>query len=563
MGAVEEMSGRIVLRGGRVVSTEQDSLRSLGEQGLVSADVAIEHGVITEVGGVEPRDGDRVIDCTGRLVLPGFVDAHSHADGLVADDDVQLALLRQGVTTVITGQDGVSYVPGDGGYAAEYFAAINGGRPANAGSTVADYLASVDGTTRVNVGYLVPAGTVRFTVCGRSSGEADATELAAMVELVQQGLAEGALGLSTGLDYVPGQFQSTREIAALCVPVALAGGVYVSHMRGGYEANSRAGTEEIGRIAQLAHDATGRALPVHVSHLHADADIVLGALDALAAEGHDASFDAYPYIRGCSLLAMPLLPPALSAQPVDDVVRVLSDPDERERLRRDWFPEVARNPSLGPQWPSMITLAHVAAPEYEWALGLTLDEGSKRAGVDAVTFALDVMRASRLRTNMVMAVQNPRPVPELARIFAHPGHVGGSDGIFIGGHPHPRARGTFPRFLREYVRETGTWSWADAVRHLSASPASRFGLGDRGRIAPGAVADVIVVDPDAVADRATYDEPLREAVGIDDVLVAGVQVLAGGELARGEAAGGEPARGPLPGRGLRRERAANREGAAR
>jgi N-acyl-D-amino-acid deacylase len=347
---------------------------------------------------------------------------------------------------------------------------------------------------------------------------------------------------------VPGQFQSTREIAALCEPVARAGGVHVSHMRGGYEANTAAGTDEIAEIAVLVREATGVELPVHVSHLHADADIVLGALDALAAAGHDATFDAYPYVRGCSLMAMPLLPPELSARPTDEVVRVLGDPDERERLRREWFPNVDRNPSLGPAWPRQITRAHTAAPEYEWALGLTLAEASARAGGDAIDFALDVMRASRLRTNIVMAVRHPRSASELARIFAHPGHVGGSDGIFIGGHPHPRARGTFARFLREYVRETGAWSWPDAVRHLSLSPASRFGLGRRGRIEVCAVADVIVVDPAVVADRATYEEPLREAVGIDDVFVAGVPVLTKGELANGE-----PANGALPGRGLRRD----------
>jgi N-acyl-D-amino-acid deacylase len=190
----------------------------------------------------------------------------------------------------------------------------------------------------------------------------------------------------------------------------------------------------------------------------------------------------------------------------------------------------------------MITLAHLAAPEYAWAHGLTLDEAGRRAGVEPVDLALDVLAACRLEASAVMAVRSPRPATELARIFAHPRHMAGSDGIFVGAHPHPRAAGTFARYLREFVRELGTWSWADAVQHLSGLPAARFALGRRGAVAAGAVADLVLVDPETVADPATYADPRRDAVGIDDVFVAGVPVLAGGELT-----------GARPGRGLRRE----------
>ena len=541
-------SERIVLRDGAVVDAPVGDGRDAPSPRR--ADVAIAHGVITEVGEVEARPGNRVIDCTDRLVLPGFVDAHSHADGLLTDEHVQRALLKQGVTTVIAGQDGVSYAPGDGAYASEYFAAIDGAHPTYRGGGVAAYLAGVDGASRLNAAYLIPAGTVRFEVCGRSQEPASPDQLAAMTALVEQGMRDGAVGLSTGLDYVPGVFQSTHEIAVLCDPVALAGGVYVSHMRGGYEANASAGIREMQRIAELVREHTGHVLPVHVSHFHADADIVLGQLDELALAGTDATFDAYPYTRGCSLLGMPLLPPELSAHQVDEVVHALGDPGERARLRRDWFPRVAENASLGPDWPHMLTLAHVAAPQLAWAHGLTIADAAQQARSDPIDFALDVLLECRLQVNVVMAVRHARPVSELARIFAHPAHLGGSDGIFIGAHPHPRTRGTFARFLREYVRETGTWAWPEAVQHLSYGSVARFGLGDRGVVRRGAVADLIVVDPSAVADTATYEEPLREAVGIDDVVVAGTQVLAGGELTDAR-----------PGRGLKRTSRAARAAA--
>lgn len=525
------MTDRTVLRGGSVV----------GADGLVRGDVAIEAGVITRVGDVDARPGDAVVDASGRLVLPGFIDAHSHADGLLGDPGVVQTLLRQGVTTVIAGQDGVSYAPGDGGYASEYFAAINGPHPTYRGGGIAALLAAVDGASALNAGYLVPVGTVRFEVCGRGDRPATEEERRRMAALVAQGMAEGALGLSSGLDYVPGIFQDAGEIADLCVPVARAGGVYVSHLRGGYEANTAAGIAEIADISRRTERQVGAPLPVHVSHLHADADIVLGQLAELDAAGVDATFDAYPYVRGCTLLGMPLLPPEVSALPAPEAVARIADPAHRAALRDACTARATRSASLGPDWPDMITLAHIAAPELAWAHGLTLRAAAERAGTSPIDFALDALAASRLECSAVMAVRHPRPSSELARIFAHPAHIGGSDGIFIGAHPHPRAAGSFARFLREYVRDLGTWTWADAVHHLSTLPARRFGLARRGTVAAGAVADLAVVDPETVADTATYEQPREQAVGVDDVFVGGVRVLADGELT-----------GALPGRGLRR-----------
>lgn len=535
--AADAVPERIVLRGGSVIATA----------GPMRADVGIASGVITDVGLVPGRPGDAVVDATDRLVMPGFVDAHSHADGLLGDPDVTRALLRQGVTTVVVGQDGVSYAPGDGAYAAEYFAAINGAHPTYRGGGVSQFLASVADTSAVNAGYLVPAGTVRFEVCGRRAGPASADELARMIVLVEQGMADGALGLSTGLDYVPGIFQDAVEIAALCAPVAQAGGLYVSHMRGGYEANAAAGVAEMIDIARRASRQAATRLPVHVSHFHADADIVLRQLAVFETVGVDVTFDAYPYIRGCTLLAMPLLPPDVSALPSREVVFLLRDATRRSALRAAAISRARHNPSLGEEWSELITLAHVAAPEFAWTHGLTLATAAARSGRDPMDFAFDLLAASQLECGAIMAVHNPRPREELARIFTHPGHLGGSDGIFIGRHPHPRAAGTFARYLREYVRELGVWTWADAADHLSAHPVRRFGLGRRGVIEPGAVADLILVDPGTVGDTATYERPRSLAVGIDDVFVAGVPVLADGELT-----------GARPGRGLLRSRSSDR-----
>ena len=517
---------RVLISGGLVVDGESTA--------PVRADVLVEGERIAAISADLSATGDdlTVIDASGRLVMPGFVDAHAHAEGAVFDPEVQLALLRQGITTVIGGQDGVSYAPGDGRYATEYFAAINGPHPTYRGSSVADLLRTYDGEIPLGVAYVIPAGTVRHEVMGSAQRPATADERARMAELVRAGIADGAVGLSTGLDYVPGLFADAAEIAALCAPLSGTQLPYVTHMRGGYEDNAEFGVDEVARIGLTA------GVPVHISHFHTPADEAWRLMSWLAERGVSATFDAYPYTRGCSILGMTMLPPEWNAAPVDDTVAALQDPAERERLRREWFPRVALNPSLGPEWPELITVAHTVAAEWAWAHGKTLAEIAETRATDAIDTALDVLAASRLNANAIMAVRDQRPVEDLGRLIAHPAHLGGSDGIFIGSHPHPRARGTFATYLATYVREREFLTWAEAAHHLSTGPADRFHLGDRGRLRPGSIADIAIIDPEQVRDTATYAEPRGLAVGIDDVLVAGRPVLANGQLTGARPGGG-------------------------
>ncbi|GAA1486649.1 N-acyl-D-amino-acid deacylase family protein [Brachybacterium fresconis] len=520
----------LLIRGGRVVDRD----------GVREADVLIVGERIAAVGPDAAADAAdaQILAADGRLVLPGLVDAHSHAEGAVFTPEVQRALLRQGVTTIIGGQDGVSYAPGDGAWASTYFAAINGPHPTYQGSGIAQLLASYDGAVPLNVAALVPAGTVRHEVIGGEDRPATADELAEMAALVAREVADGAVGLSTGLDYTPGIYADAEEIAALCRPLAATGLPYVTHMRGGYEDNSQVGIEEVGRIGLDA------GVPVHISHFHTRADEAWRLMTLLAERGVDASFDAYPYTRGCSILGMTLLPPALNAMDPGEAAALLRDPDRRDQLRRDWFPGVDHNPSLGPEWPELITIAHTVAEEFAWAHGLTLAQVAARRGTDAIDAALDLLAASRLEVNVVMAVRDQRPVSDLGRLIAHPRHLGGSDGIFIGAHPHPRARGTFAEYLATYVREHRFLTWPEAARHLATGPADRFHLGDRGRVSPGYLADLALVDPEAVRPGATYDRPLALAEGIDDVIVGGRPVLAGGDLTGEHPGGGLRAAAP-------------------
>lgn len=523
---------RIVLRGGDVVDgSGREPFR---------ADVAVENAEIVAVGEVGRVAGEQVVDCSDRYVLPGLIDAHSHADGAIFAADVAEALLRQGVTSVIAGQDGVSYAPGDGRYATEYFAALNGPHPTYAGGGVAALLRSYDRRTSVNVGYLIPQGTVRHEVMGFADRPPTAPELTRMTALVTQGLTEGALGASTGLDYAPGYFADTEELVTFCRPLARAGALYVTHMRGGYEHNAPAGVSEVAAIAR------GAGVAAHISHLHGPTELLTALIDEERAAGVDLSFDAYPYRRGCSLLAMPMLPASLLRLGSAGAAAALADPAVRERLRQEWVPVLAARPDMGADWASGATIAHVAAPAYRWTEGLTIRQAATASGLDPAEIGYRMLADSMLAVSAVFAVPTQRPVDELAALFRHDAHVGGSDGIYVGRHPHPRGWGCFARYLGLHTRTRGDYTWAQAAVHLSGRTAARYRLADRGQIRARMSADLIVVDPSAVADNATYEDPTALASGIDDVLVNGELALRHGELT-----------GIRSGRGLRRTTTSN------
>ncbi|MBD5786449.1 amidohydrolase family protein [Cellulosimicrobium terreum] len=495
------------------------------------------------------HDDARVLDADGRLALPGFLDAHVHGEAAVLDDDVQLAMLRQGVTGIVVGQDGVSYAPSPADaphdahrWASGYFAAINGEHPTFHGGTVADLLATYDRTTRVNVGTLAPHGTIRYAVLGAQARAASTHERGLMVALLTAALDDGALGLSTGLEYVPAAYADEAELVALAGVAAARGLPHVSHMRG-YEDRAGPAFAELVRIARASGVAT------HVSHYHGPADELLGYVDDARATGLDVTFDSYPYLRGCSILSMVTLPTWLPIADPDATVAALADPAVLDRLHREHLP------GLADLWPR-VTLAAVPtdgsggapAPDLAWTEGMALPDVAARLGLSAADAALHLLVATRLRASCVFA-QPPTSSPASVRaLLRHPAHMGGSDAIYApvggGGRPHPRGWGAFARFCSEHVRGLGDWTWHDAVEHLSAAPARRFGLAGRGSLAAGSVADVVLVDPHRVRDEATYERPRVPASGIEDVLVAGVPVLADGRLT--DATPGRPLRPARP-----------------
>ena len=514
------MTGTILVRGARVPRPD----------GSLSGpvDLHVAHGriaAVTSAGAHDAEGGTDVLDAHGRVTLPGFVDAHTHAEAAVFRPDVQLAMLRQGITTVVTGQDGVSFAPSDRAtydWACAYFAAIDGSHPSFEGGSVADLLATYDRTVRVNVAYLAPHGTLRYRVMGAAQRPASDEETRAMAGLLEQALDDGACGLSTGLEYVPGAYADERELIALAKVAAARGLPHVSHMRG-YEDKGTEALDELMRIASVSGVAT------HVSHLHGPAHGLLDRVGAARATGYDITYDSYPYLRGCSILSMVALPTWLPLADPAATVAALRDPALAGRLGEHFA-------GLTDLWPR-ITFASV--PSMEWAEGMTLSEVAARLERSVPDTVAEILTATELRASCVFA-QPPTNSAESVRALAdHEAHLAGSDAIYWGGRPHPRGWGAFARFLDEHVRR-GSWSWWDAAEHLSACAARRFALADRGALVPGAVADIVLVDPGQVRDEATYEAPRTPASGIEDVLVGGVRVLSRGELT-----------GETPGRAVR------------
>lgn len=492
--------------------------------------------------GTRPRGTDEpVIDAGGRIAFPGFIDSHVHGEAAVLDPAVQHAMLRQGVTSIVVGQDGVSYAPsaprcgGDDAapgsapdafaWASGYFSAINGEHPSFRGGSVAELLATYEATTRINVAYLVPHGTLRFGALGDAARAATPEEVTVMAAALVRGLDEGACGMSTGLEYAPASWAERAELLALTTVLAGRGLPHVSHMRG-YE--DKAG----GAMAELMDLARTTGVSTHVSHYHGPATELAGYVDAAHGEGLDVTFDSYPYLRGCSILSMVALPTWLPIADPARTVQLLRDEAVLARLRTEHFP------TLTDLW-GRVTMAAVPG-ELAWTEGLQLPDVAARLGLSPADAAIELLVSTGLRAGCVFA-QPPTNSPESVRtLLRHGAHMGGSDAIYAGGRPHPRGWGAFARFLAEHVRELGDWSWADAQEHLSTAAARRFSFTDRGVLAPGAVADVVLVDPATVRDEATYENPRQLASGTDDVLVSGVPVLVGGALT--ESTPGRPLR---------------------
>lgn len=513
-----------IIRGGRIVDGS----------GLpwFRGDVGIRGSAIAAVGVIPPHARAKtVLDAAGKIVCPGFIDAHVHGDLALLVDPFHEPAVRQGVTTYVLGQDGVAFAPGSPAtqeYMRRYTAGFNGNfpTPGRQWNGVAEYLALFDRNCAINVCTLIPNGNVRMEALGLASRPPTPSELQAMRKLVRQGMEEGAVGLSSGLDYVPSLYADEAELAALCAEIAPFGGVYVTHMRGYNLQKAPAALAEVFNIGRRA------VCGVHVSHFNCVAEQTVPLLDAARAAGIDSTFDLYCYLYGSTLVVMLTIPPEHLEGGIDATVERLRDPAVRRSLERAF---------ANPRFPiETIHLSSLPHDDYRHLEGMGLVEAAAAAGQALVDFTCDLLIATRLAAGCVIRHFAERQERDIAALMKHPLMMSGSDGIYVGGKPHPRGTGCFARYLGHHVRN-GDWSLEEAVMKCSYHTARRFGLKDRGLIREGLAADIAIFDPATIADRSTFAEGKTLAVGMEHVLVNGEAVLQNGQRT--------PA---LPGRGLKR-----------
>ncbi|HEY8459456.1 MAG TPA: prolyl oligopeptidase family serine peptidase [Blastocatellia bacterium] len=484
----------ILIRGGGVIDgSGKDAIK---------ADVGLAGDRIVFVGDAakENLQADRVIDATGLIVAPGFIDPHTHADDDLFDPKraANLAYLTQGVTTVFIGSDGRSRIP--------LGKALDQLRSQGIGTNVASF-----------VGH----GSVRQSVMGMSDAEPTTEQLEKMKALVRQGMEEGAIGLSTGLYYAPGSYAKTEEVIELAKVAAERGGVYDTHQRdeSSYAIGLLASIEETIRIGREAK------IPVHISHIKAlGADVwglsgkAIEIIDRARAEGVDVTANQYPYVASGTSLGASLLPRWVEAGGRQEMLKRIDDPAVRPKL----IAEMERNLKRRGGANSLLIRSLGRGVADRGLIGKRLDEIARSRGKSPVETALEIIKEGGAGVTSFNMTES-----DIENFMKQPWVMTGSDGS--GGHP--RKYGTYPRKIREYVLNRRVITLPRMIQASSLQVAETFKLKDRGKLAPGYFADVIVFDEKTVADRSTYENPEAFAEGMKYVIVNGKMAIDGGKYA--------------------------------
>ncbi|MEV5639886.1 D-aminoacylase [Streptomyces flaveolus] len=499
------------------------------------ADVVVDGGRIVSIvqeaaaAGCQRPRARRELDAEGLVLAPGFIDMHAHSDLALLRDPDHSAKAAQGVTLEVLGQDGLSYAPVDDRTLGEVRRAIAGWNGPGDDvdfdwRSVGEYLDRLDRGIAVNAAYLIPQGTVRALAVGWEDREATPAELERMRRLVAEGMEQGAVGMSSGLTYTPGMYAKDAELTELCRVVASYGGYYCPHHRS-YGAGALQAYEE---MVELTREA---GCPLHLAHATMNFGVnkgrapeLLTLLDDALATGADITLDTYPYTPGCTTLVA-LLPSWASEGGPEQILKRLADDETAERIRHH-MERIGSDGCHGVpvEWET-IEISGVSDPALGEYVGRTVLESAGLRGETPWAVVRRLLLADRLAPTILQHVGHEENVRAIMR---HRVHTGGSDGILQGSKPHPRAYGTFPHYLGHYVRELGVLSLEECVAHLTARPAARLRLPDRGRIREGYRADLVLFDPATVAAGSTYEEPRRLPTGIPYVLVDGRFVMEDG-----------------------------------
>jgi N-acyl-D-amino-acid deacylase len=505
------------------------------------ADVGLRDDRIVEMGRLAGSASKRAIDADGLVVCPGFIDMHCHSDLQILVNPAHEAKVHQGVTLDVLGQDGLSYAPLTDDVLEQLRLQLRGWNDDPPGfdwswRSVDEYLQRIDNNVAINAAYLIPHGTLRMCAMGQEDRAPTDAELEHMKEQLAVGLEQGGVGLSAGLTYVPAMYADDDEIVALCEVAARYGGYYCPHHR-------NYGTHALEAYASCIDIARRSGAALHLAHAHLGFEVnkgrapeLLAMIDQARADGIDVTLDSYPYLAGATYLHS-LLPGWMQAGGHRRTLAQLSDMRLRERLQTILEEEGSDGfQGLPVDW-EIVVISGVRRAHNERYIGKSLQEAAGMSDRRPFDFFCELLIDEDLATSCIEHIGNEENV---RAIMTHPAHAGGSDGILVGARPHPRAWGTFPRYLARYVRELGILSWEQAVRKMTSLPAQRLGFVDRGLLRPGLAADVVCFDPEAVKDTATYEDPKKLPEGIPYVIVNGRVVVDDGSHT-----------GELPGRALR------------
>ena len=500
-----------------------------------AADVGVRDGHIAAIGDLSRASAKQSIDAHGMVVAPGFIDMLGQSELTILVDPRLPSKIFQGITTEITGE-GESVAPLDSAMLAEDAPTYQHyGIDAN-WRTLAQYFARLESQgIGINIGTYVGAASVREMVLGYGDRTPTPDELHEMQDLVAQAMQEGALGVSTALQYPPAPYAKTDELIALATTASQYGGIYATHMRSEGE-TEMAALDETFRIARDAH------IPVEIFHLKTAGKAnwgkmpqVVARIDSARRSGLDIAADTYAYTAWENGMSA-FVPPWAHDGGTAKLVARLKDPAMRARIRKDmltpattWDNEWQEIPG-----PHAVLITAVDNRALLNLQGKRLDEIAAMWHEDAINALFDVLIKDDAQTSVAVFGMSE---PDVALALRQPwvsvdNDASGTspEGILGQEHPHPRAYATFPRILRLYVREQHLLSLPDAIRKFTALAAQREHLADRGVIKEGMWADLVVFDPDSVADKATYEQPNQLSVGMQWVLVNGVPVIAEGKM---------------------------------